>query len=102
MCEIDGDYARLLRRNLQGEIFRLDGEAEMTFRFDGRILSVDFGDRTHEVVASGDSWPSAYRVVVSQEMPWPARFRSWMVELCMFDGHVHFNGERWWPYEEVS
>ena len=100
-CQIDRDYARPLRRNLQEELSWLDDEAEMTFRFDGRVLSVDFRDRTHEVVASGDGWPCAYQVVVSPEMPWPARFMSWMVELCMFDGYVHFNGERWWPYEEV-
>ena len=101
-CHIDRDYARPLRRNLQEEISWLDSEAPMTFRFDGRVLSVDFCDHTHEVVASGDSWPSAYQVIVSPETAWPPRFKSWSVTLCMFEGFVHFDGERRWPYEEVS
>lgn len=101
-CRIDREYARPLRRSLQEEISWFGDKAEMILRFDGRVLSVEFRDRLHEVVASGDSWPCAYQVIVSPEMPWPARFMSWMVELCMFRGHVHFDGERWWPYKEVS
>ena len=72
-CYIDRDYARPLRRNLQEEISWLDGEAEMTFSFDGRVLTIDFGGHVHEVVASGDSWPPSYQVIVSPETTLPAR-----------------------------
>lgn len=101
-CYIDRDYARLLRRNLQEEISWLDSEAKMTISFDGRVLSIALCERVHDVVASGDGWPSEYQVIVSPETTWPPRFKSWTVELCMFDGYVHFDGHRWWPYEAVS
>ena len=32
----------------------------MTVSFDGRVLSIDLKDRIHEVLASGDCWPSSY------------------------------------------
>ena len=37
----------------------------MTFNFDGRVLSIALGSAVHEVVASGESWPSSYQVTVS-------------------------------------
>ena len=63
-CYIDRDYARPLRRNLLEDISWLREESEMTVSFDGRVLSIVHGHRVHEVLASGDSWPSPYRVLV--------------------------------------
>ena len=39
-CRIDRDYARPLRRKLQEDISWLEGEAEATCSFDGRVLSI--------------------------------------------------------------
>ena len=43
----------------------------MIISFDGRVLSVDLCGRVHEVLASGDGWPSSYQVVVSPETKIP-------------------------------
>lgn len=101
-CRIDRDYARPLRRNLQEEISWLDDEAEMTSRFDGRILTIVVCDRVYEVVATGDSWPSSYRVVVSPETELPARFMKWTVEVSVFEGYVCFDRLRLGACEAVA
>ena len=101
-CNISRDYARPLRRNLQEEISWLEGEAEMTISFDGRVLSIDFGGRVHEIVASGEGWPSSYRVVVSSKTKFPARFTASRVEISVFEGYVRLDGLRLGPCEAVS
>ena len=87
-CFIDRDYARPLRRNLVNEISWLADEAEMTFSFDGRVLSIEVAGRVHEVVASGERWPSSFRVAVSRGSKLPARFMSSRVEVLVLGGHV--------------
>ncbi len=101
-CFIDRNYARPLRRNLLEEISRLAGETEMTFSFDGRVLSIDLCGRVHEVIASGDSWPSSYQVIVSPETTLPARFTSSMVEVSVFDDYVRLDRLRLGPCEAVA
>ena len=92
-CLIDREYARPLRRYLTLEISRLkDGEClEITVSFDGRVLSMESYGHPQEVVASGDSWPSKYKVAVSSESALPARFNSWVVEVSVFEGYVRFD-----------
>ena len=90
-CHIDRDYARVLRRNLSEELSWLGEEAGMTFSFDGRVLSIVTDQRVHELVASGNSWPSSYRVIVSPESKLPAKFTSWRVEISVFEGFVSFD-----------
>ncbi len=101
-CYINRDYARPLRRTLLAEFSELTGGAEMTFRFDGRILSIALLDRVHEVVASGDSWTSSYRVIVTQEATLPARFKHSAVEVSVFNDHLLFDGRGLGPCEPVA
>ena len=101
-CHIDRDYARVLRRNLLEELSWLGDEAEITFSFDGRVLSVITEQRVHELVASGDSWPSSYRVIVSPESKLPARFTSWRVEVSVFEAYVSFDRVRLGPCEPIK
>ena len=90
-CYIDRAYARLLRRKLLDEFSRLCGETEITFSFDGRVLSIALKEHVHEVIASGDCWPSSHQVIVSPESKLPARFESPRVEVGVFDGYVSFD-----------
>ena len=101
-CLIDRDYARPLRRNLLEEFSGLLGETEMTFSFDGRVLSIVLCDRVHEVVASGDIWPSSYHAIVSPEAKLPTRFESSIVEVSVFEGYVIFGGLRLGPCESIA
>ena len=101
-CFIDRDYARPLRRNLLEEISWLEGETEMTLSFDGRILSIAFCGRVHEVVASGDGWPSSYQALVSREAMLPSRFRDRTVTVSVFEGYVRLDGLRLGPCEAVG
>ncbi len=103
-CVIDRDYARPLRRNLMEEISRLEeGEAaEMTFSFDGRALVVDFHGRVHEVIASGEGWPSSYRALVTVKSSFPARFESPWVEVSVYEGYICVNRLRLGPCEAVA
>ena len=101
-CYINRYYARPLRRNLMEHFAWLSGETELTIGFDGRVLSILLDERTHEVVASGDSWPSSFRVIVSPESKFPARFDSGMVEVNVFEGFVRFDGIRLGPCEPLQ
>ena len=93
-CMIDRDYARPLRRNLTEEISRLgEGEGvEMIFSFDGRVLTIDSSRYEHEVLATGDPWPTSYRTVVTPDSKLPPRFEREWVEVCAFEGHLCWNG----------
>ena len=101
-CFIDREYARPLRRCLQAEFSWLPAEAEMTFSFDGRVLSIVLNERAHDVIASGDCWPSSYRAIVSQEAQLPARFQSRTVEVSVFEGYVSFDRLRLGPCEPIN
>ena len=101
-CLIYRDYARPLRSNLLEQLSRLPVETEMTFSFDGRVLTITLCDRVHEVVASGDSWPSSYQAIVSPETELPARFESSIVEVSVFEGYVRFDRLRLGPCEAVE
>ncbi|MYC32453.1 MAG: hypothetical protein F4X64_04675 [Chloroflexi bacterium] len=98
-CFIDREYARPLRRNLHEEFSGLPGETEMTFSFDGRVLSIILNERAHDVIASGCDWPSSYQAIVSPETKLPARFQSRMVEVSVFEGYVSFDRVRLGPCE---
>ena len=91
-CFIDREYARILRRKLQTALSQTVGETEMTFRFDGRVLSIALGDTVYEVVASGKGWPSSYYVAVSPKTPLPARFTSSTVTVSVFEGCLNIDG----------
>ena len=118
-CFIDRDYALLLRRNMRKALSELAGEAEMTFSFDGRVLSIFLrgevnevvtptisegrylrrsaiasGKYRQEVVASGDSWPSSYHVLVSSETTLPDKLAGPLVELNVFEGYVQLDRHR--------
>ena len=126
-CFMDRDYALVLRRNIRKAISELAGEAEMTFSFDGRVLSISLrgilnevatstisearflrrraiasGDYLQEVVASGDSWPSSYQVLVSSETTLPDKLGGPPVELNVFEGYVQLDGHRLGPSEMIA
>ena len=101
-CFIDRDYARPLRRNLVNEISSFADEAEMTFSFDGRVLSIEVAGRLYEVLASGESWQPSYRVAVSRESKLPARFMSWRVEVLVMEGYLQFDGLNLGPCMEAE
>ena len=101
-CFIDRDYARPLRRHLDNEISWLREETEMTLSFDRRVLTIEISGRLYEVLASGESWPSSYKVAVSQRSKLPARFMDSTVVVSVFDGHVRLDGHALGPCEAVS
>ena len=102
-CFIDRDYARPLRRNLVDEISLLDDDAdEMTFSFDGRVLSIEVSGRLYEVLASGEGWQSSYKVAVSRGSKLPARFMSWRVEVLVMEGYLRFDRLSLGPCVAVS
>ena len=74
----------------------------MTVNFDGRVLSIVLNERVHEVVASGDSWPSSYGAIVDREARMPTRFESPTVGVGVFEGHVFFDRRRLGPCESVG
>ena len=74
----------------------------MVFSFDGHILSIVVNGTTHEVVASGDKWPSSFQAAVSQETKLPARFQSWTVEVSVSEDWVRLDRLRLGPCETVT
>ena len=64
----------------------------MTFSFDGRVLTINSGRHTHEVLATGNPWPTSYRTVVTPDSKLPPRFEREWVEVCAFEGHLCWNG----------
>ena len=101
-CFIDREYARPLRRKLQAALSEIAGEAEMTFNFDGRVLSIALCGAVHEVVASGESWPSSYQVTVSSETRLPPRFTSSTVEVNVFKDNLILAELRLGPCEVAA
>ena len=101
-CFIDREYARPLRRKLQAALSEIAGEAEMTFNFDGRVLSIGLCGLVHEVVASGESWPSSYQVTVSSETRLPPRFTSSTVEVNVFKDNLILAELRLGPCEVAA
>lgn len=126
-CFIDRDYALVLRRNMRKAFSELAGEAEMTFKFDGRVLSIalrgnvnevatptlsegrelrriaiDSGHYLQEIVASGDSWQNSYQVLVSSETTLPDKLTRPMVEVNVFEGYVQLDGHRLGPSEMIA
>lgn len=101
-CYIERDYARPLRRKLLEELSYPTGEAEMTFSFDGGVLSIVHRNNVHRVVAAGDNWPCSYRVTVAPEAKLPTRFNRPTVEVSVFKGYVLFDERYFWPCEPVD
>lgn len=101
-CFIDRDYARPLRRKLRTALSGLAGATAMEVGFDGRVLSIALGGEIHEVAASGDRWPSSYRVTVSARTRLPGRFRSPEVVVSVFEGHFRVAGQCLGPCEAVE
>ena len=66
----------------------------MRFSFDGRVLIIVLNGQVNEVVESGDSWPSSYRVIASPETKLPTRFESPTVGLSVFECYVRLDGLR--------
>ena len=91
-CFIDRDYARPLRQRLRTALSEIAEETEMTVSFDGRVLSLC--GATYEVVASGNAWPSAFRVAVRSGTALPARFPFTTVTMIVFDGFLSFGNRR--------
>lgn len=87
-CIIDRDYARPLRSKLRTALSGLAGETAMEAGFDGRIFSIALDGQVHKVAASGDRWPSFYRVTVSATTRLPDRFKSPEVVVSVFEGHL--------------
>ena len=101
-CFIDRDYARPLRRKLRTALSGLAGETAMEAGFDGRIFSIALDGQVHKVAASGDRWPSSYRVTVSAATRLPGRFRSPEVVVSVFEDHLRLAGHRLGPCEAVE
>ena len=101
-CFIDREYARPLRRKLQAALSEIVGKAEMTFNFDGRVLSITLYGAVHEVVASGESWPCSYQITVSSETRLPPRFTSSTVEVNVFKDNLILAELRLGPCEVAA
>ena len=69
---------------------------------DIHVLSIVLNERIHEVVASGDSWPSPYQAIVDPEARMPTRFESPIMEVSVFEGYVSFDRPRLARCESVG
>ena len=78
------------------------GKAEMTFNFDGRVLSIGLCGAVHEVVASGESWPCSYQITVSSKTRLPPRFTSSTVEVNVFEDYLRLDRLRLGPCEAAA
>ena len=101
-CYIDRDYARLLRRKLRTAFSGLASETAMAASFDGRVLSIALNGEVHEVIASGESWPSNYRVTVSEKSRLPNRFKNPEIVISIFEDHLRVAGQQLGPCEAAE
>lgn len=101
-CFIDREYARPLRHQLRALLSKIAGEVTMTVSFDGRILSFTLCGTDYEVIASGDRWPSAYRVTVCQGTAMAARFPFSTVAVSVFEGFLIFGNRRLGACEAIA
>ena len=101
-CYVDRDYARTLRRKLRAALSEISRDTEMSFRFDGRVLSITLCGTVYEVIASGTKWSSAYSVMVGHGEALPTRFISPAVEVSVFEGVLTFGNIRLKPCEATT
>ena len=101
-CLITREDARPIRRSLVEGLARLDGETEMTVRFDGHALNIVLCDHFYGAIAFGDSWPYSYQVTVSPSTRLPARFRSSLVEVSAYGGYVRLDGYKLGPCKSIT
>ena len=101
-CYIDREYARPLRRKLQAVLSEVDGDAEATFSFDGRVLAISLCGALYEVIASGEGWHRNYHVGLSNKAALPARFRSSRVTVTVFEGNLSLDGQLLGPCEAAE
>ena len=101
-CYVDRKYARTLRRKLRAALSEISKDTEMSFRFDGRVLSITLCGAVYEVIASGTKWSSAYSVMVGHGAALPTRFISPAVEVSVFEGVLTFGNIRLKPCEATT
>ena len=101
-CYVDREYARTLRRKLRAALSEISKDAEMTFSFDGRVLTITLCGAVYEVIASGTNWTSAYSVMVGHGTALPTRFTSPAVEVSVFEGALTFGNMRLKPCEVTT
>lgn len=90
-CVIDRDHARVLRSRLRRTIDDLDDGADLSFAFDGRVLTITVGCHIHEALASGEPWPREYRMkLAAGMMPMPARFAGYEVRVVVYERFLMF------------
>ena len=93
-CYVDREYARTLRRKLRAALSEISKDTEMSFSFDGRVLSITLCGAVYEVIASGTNWTSTFSVMVCHGTALPTRFTSPTVEVSVFEGVLTFGNIR--------
>ena len=63
----------------------------MIITFDGQVLSIRLLDVDHKIFATGEKWPSSYRVKVDQETALPSKFFNSTITVSVFEGNVEFD-----------
>ncbi|MDE2666431.1 MAG: hypothetical protein OXI69_09780 [Acidobacteriota bacterium] len=101
-CYVDREYARTLRRKLRAALSDISRDTEMSFSFDGRVLSITLCGTVHEVIASGTGWTSAYSVMVGHGTALPTRFTCSAVEVSVFEGVLTFGNIRLKPCKATT
>lgn len=96
-CEIERDYARVLREKLRNELLKSSENFPVLFMFDGRVLRIQTPQNTLDVIATGNEWPDAYAVMMGSQTKLPSRFMSPQVELSFYKDRFTFGS-----YQYVS
>lgn len=100
-CRIGADHARLFRRQLRAAISELSGQANARLFFDGQAIRLALSDKEIAVLASGEAWPHAVSWPLNAETRLPGRFKSDVVTLGFFDGHLDLENYRYSGATEI-
>lgn len=94
-CEIDRNFARILRTRLREFFENCSDQAIVSFHFDGQLLSVDFSATPLVIPASGKAWTDDFSVRANAMIELPSRFRRGKVVVGIWSEELEFDDQRY-------
>ena len=99
-CVVSREWLRVALRTLSLQAASAPAGANVTFAFDGEVLTVRLGPAVIPVPAQGDQWPLSYALPATMFSRPPGRLLGERVEVSVYDGSLYIGRNRYPGAEE--
>lgn len=97
-CSVPRDWARFALNSLTDHLSHLAENVAVTFRFDGRVLSIECDGKTIPMPATGKAWPHGFTINAAKLRKLPKRFINDEIVVSVLDSTLRIAG---WPFREA-